>query len=121
MANRNVCQQGLCVLPLLNDMGFALSKATVCMQDNQGAMAICKSNAHHKRSGHSRVACHYLQELYLDQIIICQWVESTGLKADILTKILPERQHNAPQAEITEFRRRRMSTTVDNNGGELLE
>lgn len=106
MANRSACQQGLYVRLLLADMGFDFSKPTVCMQDNQGAIAVCKSNAHHKRSRHFRVACHYLQELYLDQIITFQWVESKGMKADILTKALAEKQHEILEDKITKFRRR---------------
>jgi hypothetical protein len=94
MSNRSCCMQGIWQRNLIKDVGFNFSQPTEIMQDNTGAVALCKTDAHHARSRHFRIACHYLKELYDRRLFRFTWVQSDKMKADILTKALPARQHS---------------------------
>jgi hypothetical protein len=98
MSNRSCCMQGS---GLIKDMGFNFSKPTEIMQDNTGAIALCKTDAHHARSRHFRVACHYLHELYDRRIFRFTWIQTDKMIADILTKPLHEAAHNRFEKRLT--------------------
>jgi hypothetical protein len=101
MSNRSCCMQGIWLRGLIKDMGFNFSKPTEIMQDNTGAIALCKTDAHHARSRHFRVACHYLHELYDRRIFRFTWIQTDKMIADILTKPLHEAAHNRFEKRLT--------------------
>jgi hypothetical protein len=93
--------QGIWQRNLIMDLGFNFSQPTEIMQDNTGAIALCKTDAHHARSRHFRIACHYLKELYDRRLFRFTWTQSDRMKADILTKSLPAVPHKRFQGDLT--------------------
>jgi hypothetical protein len=101
MANRTCALNGIWLRRLYQDMGFQFSKPTRIMQDNQSAIAVCKTDAHHARSRHFRIACAFLKELYDHRVFIFEWVQSERMVADVLTKALPVGPHAAHEQTLT--------------------
>jgi hypothetical protein len=101
MSNRSSCMQGTWMRNLIMDLSFNFSQPTEIMQDNTGAIALCKTDAHHARSRHFRIACHYLKELYDRRVFRFTWVQSDRMKADILTKALPLKLHSQFERALT--------------------
>ena len=105
MANRTCALNGIWLRGLYQDMGFQFSKPTQMMQDNTSAIATCTSDAHHARSRHFRIACHFLHELYLMRRFTFVWVQSGEMLADIFTKALGKEAHNKHQQTLTRHKR----------------
>ena len=93
VSNKEGCITGKWLKNLITELGFVFTKPTVCLQDNKSAIALCESDAHHKRSRHFRVACDFLRQLYLNRDFIFEWCASTDMQADVLTKSLYRVQH----------------------------
>ena len=93
MSNRTCAQNGVWLRNLYTDLGFNFSKPTTIYQDNQSAIAVCVSDAHHKRSRHFRIACCYLTELYERGIFNFVWIQSGEMVADMFTKALKKDLH----------------------------
>jgi len=93
MANKTCCQQGIWLRGLYLDLGFNFSKPTTIWQDNKSAIATCVGVGHHKNSRHFRVACHFLKELVDRRIFTFNWLSSTEMYADVMTKSLPAHTH----------------------------
>jgi hypothetical protein len=94
VSNKSCTQKGIWIKGVYVDMSFMFTRPSNTWQDNQGSIALCRSEAHHSRSRHFRVACHFLRELYERRQFIWCWIESNRMLADILTKPLPRDQHN---------------------------
>ena len=101
MANRSCAMNGVWLRNLIKDIGFNFSKPTEIMQDNTGSIALCKTDAHHARSRHFRVACHYLKELYDNRIFRFTWVTTLEMVADALTKCLAKIAHKKFERRLT--------------------
>ena len=101
MSNRSCCMQGTWKRNLIVDVGFGFSKPTEIMQDNTGSIALCKTDAHHARSRHFRIACHYLKELYDRRVFRFTWCQSNQMKADVLTKALSATPHQRFERALT--------------------
>jgi hypothetical protein len=101
LANKVTCMNGTWIKGLLMELGATFTKPTPVYQDNTGAVAMCRTDAHHSRSRHFRVACAYLHELYHHRKFTFVWVESAKMLADILTKPLPIDQHRRLEQRIT--------------------
>ena len=106
-ANKYSCMQTIWVKRLLIEMGFTFTKPTVCYQDNTSALALCKSDAHHKRSRHFRIACFFLRELFLNRTFSYVWCASKDMWADILTKALGRVLHLQQENVVTNTQEKR--------------
>lgn len=100
MANRSCCQQGIWLRGFLTDLGFSFSGPTIIHQDNQSAMHIAQNDGQQKNTRHFRVACAYLRELTERRHFTFNWVASSEMYADILTKPLDERTHAYHEATL---------------------
>ncbi len=75
---------------LLADVGYVLiARDPVLLHvDNRGALAWAKDPIDHSRSKHVDVQYHWVRELVQRRIIEVQWVKSSDMHADFLTKPL---------------------------------
>jgi hypothetical protein len=103
MASKTTCQQGIWLRGLYSDLGATFTKPSNIMQDNTGAIAMAKTDANHSRSRHYRVACAYIRECYNRRIFNFVWVQSSDMKADILTKPLPQPAHAKHEQGMTRY------------------
>jgi hypothetical protein len=101
MANKTCCQQGIWIRGVYNDIGASFTKPTKIMQDNTGAMAMAKTDANQTRSRHYRVACAYIRECYNRRIFCFEWIQTSFMKADILTKPISQPHHGNHERAIT--------------------
>ena len=93
ISSKTTCQQGIWIRGLYTDLGATFTKPTNIMQDNTGAIAMAKTDANNSRSRHYRVACAYIRECYNRRIFGFVWVQTSEMKADILTKPLTQPAH----------------------------
>ena len=101
IANKTTCMNGIWLKGLLVDLSATFTKPNAVNQDNTGAVSQCRTNAHHSRSRHFRVACAYLHELYLHRHFTFTWVPTEEMLADIFTKPLPIDTHRRLEQRIT--------------------
>lgn len=78
---------------LLKDLGLKHLPPTILKCDNEAALAIAANPVLHERTKHLEIDCHYIRDKIQAGEIITEHVSSTNQVADILTKILPVKQH----------------------------
>ena len=71
---------------LLADIGIKQSEATTVYGDNQGAICLSKNPKNHPRTKHIDVKYHYTRELVESNIIKVDYVPTSEMVADTLTK-----------------------------------
>jgi hypothetical protein len=71
----------------LSEMGFTFSLPTPVCQDNQSAIAVCKSDKHHSRSRHFRMHIHLLKDSLLKNITRYPWVPTKHMRGDLFNKM----------------------------------
>lgn len=78
---------------LLKDLGIQNLPPTLLHCDNQAALAIAANPILHEKMKHVEIDCHYVREKIKDGSIRTAHVSSSDQVADILTKVLPIKQH----------------------------
>ena len=63
-------------------------------QDNRSVICLAANPVNHKRSKHYRIAMHYVRDLVLRGVVKIQYLETHLMKADVLTKAMPEKRLN---------------------------
>ena len=63
--------------------------------NNQEAISIIKNSKDHTRTKHIDVQHHYIRELMREGVIVSRYVRSRENVADILTKALSKKAHEA--------------------------
>jgi len=61
--------------------------------DNQGSIALVKNPVFHDRSKHIDIQYHYTRDLVKEKKIQLQYLPTSDMLADLLTKALPRVQH----------------------------
>ena len=74
----------------MNDIGFPQTEATVVQEDNQGAIALAKNPKDHPRTKHVDVKYHYTREVIDKKIMQVDYIPTSDMVADALTKALPK-------------------------------
>jgi Reverse transcriptase (RNA-dependent DNA polymerase) len=83
------CRDALWLRQLLSDLGRARLATTLTLRaDNEGAIALTQSPAHHDRSKHIDVVHHFVRELVERRIVHFVRVATADNVADLLTKSL---------------------------------
>ena len=90
-------------------IGASFTKPTNIMQDNTGAIAMAKTDAANSRSRHYRIACAYILECYNRRIFNFVWVQTSDMKADILTKPITQPAHGRHEQGMTRYCARRIA------------
>lgn len=86
---------------LLKELGLKNLPATVLNCDNKAALAIAANPVFHERTKHVELDCHYVRDQLQSGIIATQHVSSQNQVADIFTKLLPIKLHQAHLDKLT--------------------
>ena len=85
-------QEAVWLRRLLGDLSGEVSKPTVIMEDNQGAIALAQNPITHARTKHIDICHHFVREAIQDGIISLQYCHTKEMVADALTKVLARAQ-----------------------------
>jgi hypothetical protein len=70
-----------------------VAEPTIVNGDNDGAIALVKNPEFHARTKHIDVSTHYVRELVEDELVNVQYVPTSEMLGDCLTKPLKRVQH----------------------------
>ena len=70
----------------LSEMGFTFTKPTPICQDNQSAIALCKSDKHHSRTRHFRLHVNLLKDNVRKRVTDYPWIPTKFMKGDLFNK-----------------------------------
>ena len=85
-------QEAVWLKKLLTDLGAVPDKATVIMEDNQGAIAMARNPVGHARTKHIDIRYHFVRECVAEGTIELVYCPTKLMLADLLTKPLPREQ-----------------------------
>lgn len=80
---------------LLKDIGIKNLPPPILKCDSQAALAIAANPVLHEKTKHVDIDCHYIRDQIQAGGIQTSQVQSCDQVADILTKVLPTKLHNA--------------------------
>ena len=80
---------------LLKDIGVKNLPPTILKCDNQAALAIAANPVLHEKMKHVDIDCHYIRDQIQAGNIVTSQVQSSEQIADIMTKVLSTKLHNA--------------------------
>eukprot|EP00268_Persea_americana_P026337 TRINITY_DN25727_c0_g1_i8.p1 TRINITY_DN25727_c0_g1~~TRINITY_DN25727_c0_g1_i8.p1 ORF type:complete len:108 (+),score=9.58 TRINITY_DN25727_c0_g1_i8:284-607(+) len=78
---------------LIEELGFSQTSPTPLHADNTSAIWIIENPVFHKRTKHIEVACHFIRDEYLLDVISLPFSSSSLQIVDIFTKALPRPRH----------------------------
>ena len=89
------------VTSLLAELGYSNGKTnestnespTTLFTDNQGAMCLANNPVSHSRAKHIDLRHHFVREAIQDKIIWVQYIPTSDMTADSLTKALGREKH----------------------------
>ena len=70
----------------LKTMGFTFTKPTPICQDNQSAIALCRSEKHHARTRHFRMHVNLLRDNFHRRVTRYPWVPTKQMRGDLFNK-----------------------------------
>jgi hypothetical protein len=84
----NASKEAVWVRNLLGHIGQGTQGAVRILGDNQGALKLVANPEFHARSKHIDVQYHYVRELVEDGVVSVEYIPTTEMAADCLTKPL---------------------------------
>jgi hypothetical protein len=81
------CQEIIYLREMLDDLGYPQG-ATVILEDNQAAIAICNNPCHRSRTRHITRRYHFIRQCVRAGTVYVKYVPSEKNAADIFTKPL---------------------------------
>lgn len=78
---------------LLRDLDMKDMEKTPLYCDNQAALAIAANPVHHEKTKHVDIDCHFIRDKTQDGVVSPTYIPSQHQLADVLTKLLPTKQH----------------------------
>jgi hypothetical protein len=83
---------------LLAELGYSNNNSndeppTTLFSDNQSAIALAKNPVSHARAKHIDLRHHFVREAIQDKVIWVQYIPTTEMTADSLTKALGREKH----------------------------
>jgi hypothetical protein len=88
-----VAKESVWMMDFLGGLGVSIRDAMVINVDNQGAIALAKNPVFHDRSKHIDIQYHYTRDLVREKRIQLDYISTSDMLADLLTKPLPRGQH----------------------------
>jgi hypothetical protein len=89
MALTQATKEAIWLRTFLNELGFHSNDATTIFEDNQSAIALAKNPVHHARTKHIDIRHHYIREKLESGDIRLEYIHTSDMVADALTKPLP--------------------------------
>lgn len=77
----------------MSELGYPPSTSTTLFLDNQSAIRVGKNPEHHSRMRHLLPKYHWLREQVEDKVFSLEYVATTSMRADVLTKPLEPVAH----------------------------
>ena len=77
----------------LSSLGVMMQGPMVVNADNQGSIALAKNPVFHDCSKHIDIQYHYTRNLVKEKRIQLEYIPTSDMLADLLTKALPRTQH----------------------------
>lgn len=93
MACTRAAQEAIWLRQLLEQLGFKQTSPTKLWGDNQGAIALAKNPQEHPRTKHIALRYHFIRFAVSDGHIILDYIPTTQMTADGLTKGLTGDKH----------------------------
>ena len=78
---------------LLSSLGFAVDNTSV-FGDNKGSLTLAAHPSDHQKSKHIEVRYFWIRQKVEERRCTLKYVQTTDQLADMLTKALPDAQHN---------------------------
>ena len=75
------------------ELNLILPSIQLVLSDSQGAIALAKAPKFNSRTKHIDVKYHFVQDAYAQGLIELQYISTTDMPADIMTKPLPRETH----------------------------
>jgi hypothetical protein len=94
MAASDAAKEAVWMRSFLSSLGYSVDKATVILSDSQGSIKLSKNPESHRRTKHIDVRHHYIRELVEAGTLILNYISTTQMAADVLTKPVGATQHN---------------------------
>uniref|UniRef100_H3GB65 Reverse transcriptase Ty1/copia-type domain-containing protein n=1 Tax=Phytophthora ramorum TaxID=164328 RepID=H3GB65_PHYRM len=89
MALSEATQEAVWLKVFLCELGeMASDEAVKIYEDNQGSIALAKNPQFHKRTKHIDIRYHFVREKVEDGQVVLQYVSTTDMLADIMTKAI---------------------------------
>ena len=88
MSMSAACRELVWLRSLLKELGFPQQHPTKLYVDNKPAIALAKDPVQHKRNKHIDIRHHYVRELIKDKKVSLEWLSTSDMLADFLTKPL---------------------------------
>ena len=90
MALTQATKEAIWLRTFLNELGFhSNDDATTIFEDNQSAIALAKNLVHYARTKHIDIRHHYIREKLESGDIRFEYIHTSDMVADMLTKSLP--------------------------------
>lgn len=94
MALSEACKEAIYLRHLMNEIGVLDSKTPTCVfSDNQSSIKLTANPLFHKRTKHIDVRHHFIRECVVNNKVKVEYVSTSDMPADILTKSLCTRKH----------------------------
>jgi transposase InsO family protein len=93
MASAEAVKEAIWWRAFLRGLGRRLNAPTVLYSDNQGSIALSKNPDSHRRTKHIDVRFHLIREHVKKRTVVLQYVSTSEMPADALTKSLPPHKH----------------------------
>ena len=82
----------------IRGLGYDTSHATTLYSDSQGSISLSKNPDHHANTKHIALRYHFIRHHVSKRNIRLEYISTTAMAADVLTKALPREQHEATAA-----------------------
>lgn len=86
-------QEGMSLRALLAELGHTQDAATMILLDNQSAIRVAKNPEHQSKAKHIDVRYHWFRNAVQSKVFNVEYVSTTDMAADILTKPLAKPSH----------------------------
>lgn len=93
VALSTAAKEAVYIKKLITEIGFGIKSPMVLNSDNQSAQHLVKNPIYHARSKHIDIKYHHIRELYKNNEITLNYVNTNEMMSDILTKNLPKVKH----------------------------
>ncbi|MCP4492594.1 MAG: DDE-type integrase/transposase/recombinase [Gammaproteobacteria bacterium] len=88
VALSSAAQQAVWLRGLLKNLGYPQKKATTILEDNQGAICLARNPVAQRKTKHIDLRHHYIREKVTDDTLDLQFIGTSEMVADLLTKPL---------------------------------
>uniref|UniRef100_H3GB36 Reverse transcriptase Ty1/copia-type domain-containing protein n=2 Tax=Phytophthora ramorum TaxID=164328 RepID=H3GB36_PHYRM len=101
MALSEATQEAVWLKVFLCELGeMASDEAVKIYEDNQGSIALAKNPQFHKRTKHIDIRYHFVREKVEDGQVVLQYVSTTDMLADMMTKAIPATQFSVLRTKL---------------------